>query len=126
MQRYLLYICVAALLPQAATAARYPEAEWQARFAHRPFPEYPARYRRLRLTGSGLFRLHVTEQGRVTGVTILKSTGHKELDSVAVSALLRWRGRPGPKWELDIPITFSMDMNHRPRNPASVKTFRGR
>jgi TonB family protein len=125
MKRCLIVVWLVAVLLQPATAAKYPQAEWMARFYYRPFPAYPAYYRRLRMTGSGLYRLHVNEQGRVTGLTVLKSAGHKELDILARNALLLWRGKAGPKWELDIPITFSMDMSHAPRDSANVKTYRG-
>jgi TonB family protein len=124
MQRYLIAICCVALLVQPAKAATYPQAEWMSRFYYRPFPAYPAYYRRLRFTGSGLYRLHVTEQGRVTSVTVLKSAGHRELDILSRNALLLWRGKAGRKWELDIPITFSMDMSHHPKDSANVKIYR--
>jgi TonB family protein len=125
MQRCLIAICLAAVLLQPATAAKYPQAEWMARFDYRPFPAYPAQYRRVRMTGSGLYRLHVNERGRVTAVTVLKSAGHKELDILARNALLLWRGKAGPKWELDIPITFTMDKSKFSRNPATSKTYTG-
>ena len=125
MQRCFIAICLVALLVQPAPAAHHPKAEWIARFYYRPFPAYPAQYRRLQMTGSGMFRLHVNEQGRVTAFTILKSTGHWELDILARNALLLWRGKPGPKWELDLPITFTMEKRHGPQDPATSKTFRG-
>jgi TonB family protein len=124
MKRHLLCICLAAFLALPAIAARYSDAEWKARFPHRPFPDYPARYRLRHLTGSGWYRMHVDEQGHVTAVTILKSTGHRELDTLVIKALIRWRGLPGPKWELDMPITFTMDMRVNPRNPADARTYR--
>jgi TonB family protein len=125
MQRCLVVICLVALLAPLATAAQYPQAQWMARFGYRPFPAYPPQYRRVHMTGSGMFRLHVNEQGRVTAVSVLKSTGHWELDILARNALLLWRGKSGPKWELDIPITFTMDKSNVSRNPATTKTYRG-
>jgi TonB family protein len=68
--------------------------------------------------------MRVDEQGRVTEVTVLKSTGHKELDSLATTALSRWRGRPGPDWDLDMPITFTMNMSIHPKNPEDAKDYR--
>jgi TonB family protein len=76
------------------------------------------------MEGSGLFRMHVDEHGRVSSISILKSTGHKDLDVLAMKALVQWQGRPGPKWELDMPITFTMDMRVHPRNPADARTYR--
>jgi TonB family protein len=40
--------------------------------------------------------MHVNKQGSVDAITILKSTGHKELDVLAMKALIDWRGKPGP------------------------------
>jgi protein TonB len=107
-----------------AQAKSYSEAELKARFPQRPFPDYPQWARARHLAGSGVFRARVDEQGRVTQITILKSTGHKELDSLAVQTLSRWHGRPGPKWDLNIPITFTMDMSIHPKNPEDAKTYR--
>jgi TonB family protein len=120
----LLGLLLAILLVQLASAKTYPEAEWKARFTRRPFPDYPRWVRARRLVGNGVFRMQVDEQGRVAAVTVLKSTGHKELDSLATKALFDWRGRPGQKWSLDMPINFTMDMNVHPRNPANEKTYR--
>jgi len=68
--------------------------------------------------------MRVDEQGRVTKVTILKSTGHTELDSLAVTTLSRWRGQPGPKWDLDVPVTFTTNMSIHPKNPENAKDYR--
>jgi TonB family protein len=124
MRLLLLGLLLATLLAQFASAKTYPEAEWKARFAQRPFPDYPRWVRARHLAGSGVFRMRVDEQGRVVAVTVLKSTGHKELDSLATKALSRWRGRPGPKWDLDMPITFTMDRSYRPKKPEDTKAFR--
>lgn len=124
MRRYLFALFAVALATQPATAKHFPEAEWKARFPQRPFPDYPRWVRARHLAGSGVFRMCVDQQGHVTAVTVLKSTGHGELDSLAVQALAHWRGRPGPKWDLDIPIAFSMDMSRHTRNPTDEKTYR--
>ena len=52
--------------------------------------------------------MYVNENGRVTAIKILKSTRHPELDAEVMKALIRWRAKPGRKWDLDIPITFKM------------------
>jgi TonB family protein len=124
MQRPILALCLIALFTAPLSAARYPDAVWKARFAYRPFPDYPREYRMRHLTGSGIFRMHVDERGRVTAITILKSTGHKELDVLAMKALVEWRGKPGPKWELDMPITFTLDTSYHPGSPEDTKRYR--
>jgi TonB family protein len=123
MTRYILALCLVALTGSPVPAAQYSEAEWKARFTYRPFPDYPASYRKRHFTGSGVFRMHIDEQGSVTAITILKSTGHKELDILAMKALVAWRGKSGPKWELDMPIIFSMDMNARSRYRGDTKAY---
>ena len=96
MKHPTLALCLLGLTNSSLVASQYPKAIWKARFTHRPFPDYPARCRMLRLTGSGIFRMHVNKQGSVDAITILKSTGHKELDVLAMKALIDWRGKPGP------------------------------
>jgi TonB family protein len=122
MRRRILTLCLLALISSPLPAAHYPEAVWKARFTYRPFPDYPREIRRLRLIGSGIFRMHVDEQGRVTAVSILRSTGHQELDVLARRALVQWRGKPGPKWELDMPITFTLDIHQG--SPEDMKHYR--
>lgn len=71
-----------------------------------PRPEYPYKLREMHMTGNGLFKVLVDEKGKVTDVLTMQSTGHVELDAESVKALKRWRGRPGPKRDIDLPITF--------------------
>jgi TonB family protein len=125
MHHCVLRLCLIALTITPLSAAQYPEAVWKARFTYRPSPDYPAAYRVRQLTGSGIFRMHVDQQGRVTGVTIVESTGHKELDVLAMKAFVEWRGKPGPKWDLDMPITFTTNTKYRPKNPEDAKHYRG-
>jgi TonB family protein len=124
MRRHVVHICLAIIFVAPAFGARYPENVWKARFTHRVFPDYPRVYRKQRFEGNGVFRMHVDEQGRIRAITILKSTGHRELDALAMNALIQWHGLPGPKWELDMPITFTMNMSIQPKNPADAKTYR--
>jgi periplasmic protein TonB len=77
-------------------------------FFYRPHPDYPSPLRARHLTGSGLFRLHVNEQGKVTSVEILQSTGHRELDDEGLKAFRQWRAKPGTEREVDLPLRFSM------------------
>lgn len=79
MIRQLLCIATIASVSFAAvpTPRNYTREEWraiEAKFIERPRPEYPVELRRLRLTGSGLFRLYIDTRGEITGIRILKST----------------------------------------------------
>ena len=53
-----------------------------------------------------MFRIFFDEKGRVTQVKVLASMGHPELDAVTIKTLMRWKARPGPAREVDIPVTF--------------------
>jgi TonB family protein len=102
----------AAATPLAAPPPRhYTHEEWQAikaKLVISPRPDYPSRLRALKLTGSGLFRLHFDSHGVITAIDVLKSTGHRELDDQATETLIRWRAKPGVKWDLDEPVSFIM------------------
>ncbi len=76
-------------------------------FVSREAPYYPLALRQRAITGSGTFRLYIDEQGRVTKIGVLMSTGNKELDASALHALVRWRAKPGAKREVDQPVTFT-------------------
>lgn len=79
-----------------------------------PTPPYPPAYRALRLEGTGSFWLHFnTKSGRVDAVKVVQSTGHAELDKVAVSTFYRWRCRPGWLESVTIPAAFTLDHPHR-------------
>jgi TonB family protein len=61
-----------------------------------PQPTYPESARLRRAIGTGDFVLRLQRKtGKAKAVTILKSTGDKELDIAAVTSLLRWRFKPG-------------------------------
>lgn len=85
-------------------------------------PDYPYEARRSQRQGAGLFRLHLDlATGKVTKVTILKSTGEVTLDNSALWAFRRWQMKPGRWRELDVPMVFSMSPpgpQFLPRNSA--------
>jgi TonB family protein len=106
---------VALIAVDPATAApdklRHTVEDWRqirARLIEYPKPDYPAVLQQVRYTGSGIFRIYFDARGEVTGIRILKSTGHRELDIETLKGLGRWRAKPGHKWELDMPVTFIM------------------
>jgi TonB family protein len=58
------------------------------------------------IQGDGLYRLDVDlNTGRVSQVTILKSTGSAKLDTASTSAFKRWVFRPGTWKEIIMPTT---------------------
>ena len=104
--------------------------EFRSMVSYAPSPVYPYAARAQRLVGSGVVDLDIDRQsGRVKSARIEKSTGHKILDSAALTAYKQWRfnprkmqqnyeqaalrlggTRPPPSdvWKLKIPITFTM------------------
>lgn len=57
-----------------------------------PQPEYPVQARENRITGSGIFALHVNlKSGLIERLDIEKSTGNRVLDTSAIKALKQWR-----------------------------------
>jgi len=107
MKRWLVLcgLLTTALLT-SAVAKRYTDAELKAMFVSRTPPYYPVELRQRRVTGSGVFRLYVDQQGKVTAIGVLESTGNKQLDAEALKAFVRWRAKPGAKREVDQPVTF--------------------
>jgi TonB family protein len=74
-----------------------------------PRPEYPFEARARHMTGRGIAILRIDSRtGCVTAVRIEKSTGHVIRDHAALSALMRWRFKPGTVPQLRIPINFTM------------------
>jgi protein TonB len=96
-----------------AAAPRQPDRhisadEFRARFIETPKPDYPEIARRLHHTGTGVYGLYFDVRGEVSGIRIFKSTGHPELDIAALKGLVRWRAKPGPKWKVKLPVTFTL------------------
>jgi TonB family protein len=91
----------------ADTKVVTPKELW-ALFPVKALPLYPYDARRARATGSGVFRMYIEPDGRVTAVGVMKSTGNQDLDLAAAGGLYRWKALPGKRREVDMPVTFSM------------------
>jgi TonB family protein len=92
--------------------SRYPDLRQV--FLTMPTPVYALELRRRNITGSGIFTLSVDEKGKVTDITVRKSTGHRELDLQAIYGLRQWRAKPGPHRQIDVPITFALPEKRGP------------
>jgi TonB family protein len=116
MKRTLLQLaCIASIAfrcdAATPTGPHYTVENWrqiQARLLVYPKPDYPEVLRQVHYTGSGVFRIYFDSHGEVSGIRVLKSTGHRELDIETLKGFGHWRAKPGHKWELDVPITFTM------------------
>ena len=115
---YALVFCIAVIPPLFAADPKAKQElsgnDVKKLLVEAPTPPYPIAYRARRLTGTGSYWLHFnTKTGRVDAVKIVESTGHKELDNVAVSTFYQWRCRPGQLDHAIIPATFTLDHPHR-------------
>ena len=107
-------LCTLLLATSLPASCMKTAAEWKAimaRFVYATSPDYSRSLRAKHMEGTGCFRMHVDEQGRVTSVIVLVSTGHRELDDRAVAAFLRWRAKPMPgrPWNVDMSLSFVAD-----------------
>ena len=77
-------------------------------------PEYPIGFVIHGAKGRGLYRLNINpKSGLVDEVKIVKSTGYRELNELAVKALLQWQFRPGTASPLEVPVDFSIQGGNR-------------
>lgn len=84
-------------------------------------PDYPAEAQAQRLTGAGVFVLHVApNSGRVSSIEVEKSTGHKILDNASIAAFTDLRFKPHAVLRVKIPVAFIMP---DARGPRVVRNF---
>ena len=103
MTRYLVSLAAASIFSISLLADPIPKAV--AYYA--PKPEYPAEARARNIEGSGMFVLHINPRtGRVTSVSIEKSTGSAILDKAAIDSYMQWRFNRGVPM-VKCPITFT-------------------
>lgn len=121
MRRLLLIVLFAASARDASarpsnyfyrvSPANAPLKEEPALYAKRP--EYPVDAKRQHLTGSGLFAIHIRQDGTVERVQVIKSIGHTSLDQAAMAAFRQWRFRPHSIKIVRAPIRY-LQGPHRP------------
>ena len=77
-------------------------------------PEYPIGFVTHGAKGRGRFRLMInSKSGLVDEVKILQSTGYRELNELAVKALLQWQFKPGTASPVEVPVEFSIQGGNR-------------
>ena len=83
-------------------------------------PDYRENEVLRKLTGVGVFDLRINPAtGETTGVRILKSTGHSELDASALKALINWRFKPGTLIRAIFPFMFAHFRGDWPVTPGA-------
>lgn len=84
-------------------------------YLYNPHPSYPEVSRKAGHTGVVMLRVSIDERGRVSGVSLIKSSGHSLLDERARTAVQRWTFRPARQngrpvaTRVDVPVRFSLD-----------------
>ena len=92
--------------------------------AKTPVPDYRENAELNKFTGIGVFDLRINPvTGETTGVRILKSTGHSELDASALKALIRWRFKAGTLIRAVFPFTFAHFRGDRPITPYLPREY---
>ena len=69
-------------------------------------PSYTTQTRLKKLEGQGELMYFVTKQGHVTDVTLTTSTGHPELDSIAINAFSKYKFLKGQEGWTTHPFKF--------------------
>jgi TonB family protein len=72
-----------------------------------PSPRYPVSPSWTNKQGDGKYELHVGKNGKVEEVKILKSSGDRTFDRVAVETLRKWQLRRGPM-VVELPLAFKL------------------
>lgn len=84
------------------------EAERERLVAANPKLEYPILARKRWNEGTGFFVVTSDATGRVTSVTLARSSGHRLLDHAALTGLRNWQLRPGAPQKILLPVRFVM------------------
>jgi TonB family protein len=105
-------ILLGAFAVQADPASDAKPARGTVEYAKRhalyaPRPQLSPAVRARRLSGKGLFALHIRPDGTVSDVQALQSTGHDELDAASIAAFSKWRFYPGQFKVVRIPVTYT-------------------
>jgi len=112
----LAFVCVSSLHAQIGTPPARPPPP---KAIYTPRPVYRPEWAKQGLAGKGVVLVSIDQQtGKVTGVRMLQSTGHKQLDGAALEAYSQWRFQPGTGSQVKIPIEFAT----RPRPSTAKKT----
>ena len=80
---------------------------WVIEAVHVVRPDYPSWDQRQGYQGLGVFRVSIDPTtGAARNVTIVRSTGHTDLDRKSLLAFKQWRWKPGTWSQVDVPVVF--------------------
>jgi TonB family protein len=99
---------------------RIPQEQLKQFITNVSVPDYRGNEVLRKLTGVGVFDLRINPAtGETTGIRILKSTGHSELDASALKALINWRFKPGTLIRAIFPFMFAHFRDDWPITPGA-------
>ena len=81
--------------------------QWVIDAVHVATPDFPSWNQRRGHQGLGVFRVGIDPTtGAARNVTIVRSTGHIDLDRKSFLAFKQWRWNPGTWSQVDVPVVF--------------------
>ena len=101
-----------ATTPSPATAASGAKSA-RADYLRNPPPVYPAEAKRNRQQGVALFRVVVSAGGHAESVKLIKSSGHRLLDSSALDAVRKWKFHPATIGGVKVSSTVNVPVRFR-------------
>jgi periplasmic protein TonB len=109
MARDTILFVIGVALAFAFSSTRVVGGEPKCLAIYAPRPEYPSLPNGQRPEGKGLFICHIdAKSGRITSVSIAKSTGFAILDKAAIDCFKRWRFNPDTcAREVKMPLEFT-------------------
>ena len=101
---------VEAPAPEQPDPSARVELDSQPAFRHNPPPRYPRAAERRGDEGVVSLRVETDENGRVTHVELLGSSGSNLLDRSALSTVGRWRFEPTLRGDRPVAVAFTVDV----------------
>jgi len=74
-----------------------------------PGAAYPEEAQKNKTTGNGVYEMRIDRAGKITAVTIVKSSGSAVLDKAATTAFRKWRFKPGIFQSVRVPVSWSVN-----------------
>ena len=87
-----------------------------AEYGDNPEAVYPPHAEEMGWGGKVLLKVHVQANGKPSTVTVAKSSGHQELDDVAVKAVTKWTFKPAMRGDTPTDGFVTVPMNFIPPN----------
>lgn len=94
------------IIPSSASA--FVQADSRPFALDNPKPVYPLSARRRGVQGVVLLQVNVSDEGAVTGIHIMRSSGFRILDIAALNSVKRWRFMPALQGELKVNSTVQV------------------